>query len=106
MWVPASPPTPSYLLNIPSCVPTAAENLDKSTLDKIRKSIDSSKIAKEYKSLKVTNKVQPDLLGGIVVDFGADKTVDMSVKNRVQKLEGLLSRKSQLSPASSLIADR
>ena len=83
-----------------SCIPslgnpflnTAATPLDKSTTDRIRKSIESSKIAKEYKSLKVTNKVHADLIGGIIVDFGDEKTVDLSVKSRVQKLDQLISR--------------
>ena len=70
----------------------AASELDKTTLDKLKKSIESSKIAKEYKSLNVHNRVQSDLLGGFVVSFGDDKTVDLSVKSRVQRLEGLINR--------------
>ncbi|KAL7010093.1 ATP synthase F0 subcomplex subunit OSCP atp5 [Cystobasidiomycetes sp. EMM_F5] len=71
---------------------TSAETLDKATIDRIKKSLDSSKVVKEFKSVKVTNKVQPDLLGGLVVDFGADRSIDLSVKARVQKLEGLLAQ--------------
>ncbi|KAK9899234.1 F1 complex, OSCP/delta subunit of ATPase [Cystobasidium minutum MCA 4210] len=71
---------------------TSAAPLDKSTTDRIRKSIESSKIAKEYNSLKVTNKVHTDLIGGIIVDFGDEKTVDLSVKSRVQKLDQLISQ--------------
>ena len=77
---------------------TAATDLDKATVDRLKKSIESSKIAKEYKSLKVQNKIQPDLLGGIIVDFGDDKTVDLSVKSRVQKLEALITRMSRFLP--------
>lgn len=51
-------------------------------------------MSSEYKSLKINNKVQPDLLGGLIVDFGDEKTVDLSVKSKVQKLEGLISRES------------
>jgi len=71
---------------------TAATPLDKSTTDRIRKSIESSKIAKEFKSLKIKNKVHTDLIGGLIVDFGDEKTVDLSVKSRVQKLDQLISR--------------
>jgi len=66
---------------------TSAQELDKATLDKLKKVIESSKISKEYKSVNVSNKVQPDLLAGLIVDFGDDKTVDLSAKSRVQKLE-------------------
>lgn len=70
----------------------AAEKLDKATVDRIQKAIQGSKIAKEYKSLKVSNKVHSDLLGGIIVDFGDEKTIDLSVKSRVQKLDQLITR--------------
>merc|ERR1711977_82560 len=68
---------------------TSASELDKATLSTLEK---SSKIAKEYKSIKINNKVQSEVLGGLVVDFGDDKTVDLSVKSRVQKLESLISQ--------------
>lgn len=55
-------------------------------------------MSKEFKTLKINNKVQPDLLGGLVVDFGDEKTIDLSVKSRVQKLEGLISRTCRLQP--------
>jgi F-type H+-transporting ATPase subunit O len=71
----------------------AAEPLDKSTLDRLRKTLESSKTVKEYKTLKIHNRVQADLLGGLVVDFGDEKSVDLSVKSRVQKLEQLITRK-------------
>jgi len=71
---------------------TSASELDKATLSTLEKTIKSSKIAKEYKSIKINNKVQSEVLGGLVVDFGDDKTVDLSVKSRVQKLESLISQ--------------
>ena len=37
--------------------------------------------------------VNPAVLGGVVVDFG-DKTIDLSVVSRVNKLNNLLSRMS------------
>ena len=76
---------------------SAAEPLDKSTLDRLRKTLESSKTVKEYKTLKIHNRVQADLLGGLVVDFGDEKSVDLSVKSRVQKLEQLITRESGLS---------
>lgn len=77
---------------------TAAEALDKATIDRLKKSIDTAKISKEYTTLNVVNKVQPDLLGGLIIDFGDAKTIDLSVKSRVQKLESLISRELRFSP--------
>ncbi|KAF7321285.1 p-loop containing nucleoside triphosphate hydrolase protein [Mycena kentingensis (nom. inval.)] len=45
------------------------------------------------KLLKVTNKVNPSVLGGLVVDFG-DKTIDLSVQSRVTKFNSVLQRAS------------
>ena len=39
--------------------------------------------------------VNPAVLGGVVVDFG-DKTIDLSVVSRVNKLNGLLQRTSMV----------
>lgn len=72
--------------------PAAATPLDKQTTERVTKAIQSSKIAKEYKSLKVNNKVHSDLLGGLIVDFGDEKSIDLSVKSRVQKLDQLITR--------------
>ena len=40
--------------------------------------------------------INPAVLGGVVVDFG-DKTIDLSVASRVNKLNNLLSRACTLS---------
>lgn len=87
-----TPSSPQHPTHHPTVAPPAASELDKATVSTLEKSIKSSKIAKEFKSIKINNKVQPELLGGLVVDFGDDKTVDLSVKSRVQKLESLISR--------------
>ncbi|TFK78856.1 hypothetical protein K466DRAFT_606606, partial [Polyporus arcularius HHB13444] len=50
-----------------------------------------SQAAQQAKSLKITNKVNPAVLGGVVVDFG-DKTIDLSVASRVNKLNSLLTQ--------------
>jgi hypothetical protein len=87
----------SCLFDTCQSTPTAAEKLDKATVDRIQKAISGSKIAKEYKSLKVSNKVHSDLLGGVIVDFGDEKTIDLSVKSRVQKLDQLITREFTIS---------
>lgn len=39
----------------------------------------------------VSCQVKPDVLGGIIVDFG-DKNIDLSVASTVNKLNGVLQR--------------
>jgi hypothetical protein len=39
--------------------------------------------------------VNPSVLGGLVVDFG-EKTIDLSVSSRINKLNGLLQRGCQI----------
>lgn len=41
------------------------------------------------KKLKVTTKVNPDLLGGLVVEIG-EQTIDYSVASKISKLNKLL----------------
>ena len=43
--------------------------------------------------LRSVVQINPSVLGGVVVDFG-DKTIDLSVASRVNKLNNLLSRMS------------
>lgn len=38
--------------------------------------------------------MNPSVLGGLVVDFG-EKTIDLSVSSRINKLNGLLQRECQ-----------
>ena len=41
------------------------------------------------KKLKVVSKVNPDILGGLVVEIG-DRTIDLSVSGKVSKMNKLL----------------
>jgi F-type H+-transporting ATPase subunit O len=89
-------------------VVTSAAPLPKDIMTRLENSLKTSQAAQKAKSLKVTNKVyfllrrclcvetvltliqvNPTVLGGIVVDFG-DKTIDLSVSSRVNKLNSLL----------------
>lgn len=90
-------------------VVTSASPLDRSTLGRLETSLKQSQVGQKAKILKVSNKVRsvdstsfllgwltsvqqqvnPSVLGGIVVDFG-DKTIDLSVSSRVNKLNSLL----------------
>jgi len=70
-------------------VVTSATPLAKDTLSKLESTLKQSQTAQQAKTVKVTNKVNANVLGGIVVDFG-DKTIDLSVQSRVTKLNALL----------------
>ncbi|TCD63036.1 ATP synthase F0 subcomplex subunit OSCP atp5 [Steccherinum ochraceum] len=68
---------------------TSAAPLPKDAQTRLEATLKQSQAAQKAKSLKVENKVNPAVLGGIVVDFG-DKTIDLSVASRVNKLNSLL----------------
>jgi F-type H+-transporting ATPase subunit O len=90
-------------------VVTSAAPLPRDIMTRLESALKGSQTAQKAKSLKITNKVRlylivetathfffgkitqvnPSVLGGIVVDFG-DKTVDLSVASRVNKLNSLL----------------
>ncbi|KAI0661448.1 OSCP, subunit 5 of the stator stalk of mitochondrial F1F0 ATP synthase [Cubamyces menziesii] len=70
---------------------TSAAPLPKDIQSKLETLLKQSQAAQQAKSLKITNKVNPAVLGGVVVDFG-DKTIDLSVASRVNKLNNLLSQ--------------
>ncbi|KAI9320190.1 OSCP/delta subunit of ATPase [Dichotomocladium elegans] len=67
---------------------TSAKSLDKPTLNKIADALQKSKLA-EGKKLLVSNKVKPDILGGILVEIG-DKSIDLTVSAKVAKLNKLI----------------
>lgn len=70
---------------------TSATPLDKSTISRIESALKGSQIASKGngKSLKIVQKVNPAIQGGLVVDFGGN-TVDLSVASKVNKLNALL----------------
>ncbi|KAI0633453.1 OSCP, subunit 5 of the stator stalk of mitochondrial F1F0 ATP synthase [Trametes polyzona] len=70
---------------------TSAAPLPKDIQTRLETLLKQSQAAQQAKSLKITNKVNPAVLGGVVVDFG-DKTIDLSVASRVNKLNSLLSQ--------------
>lgn len=71
-------------------VVTSATPLDNRTLSRLESAVAKSSLAGQSKKLAVTNKVNPDILGGLVVEVG-DRTIDLSVAARVAKLNKLLS---------------
>ncbi|ODN95213.1 ATP synthase F1, delta subunit [Cryptococcus wingfieldii CBS 7118] len=69
---------------------TSAEPLDNKALTRLDKALKTTEIAKG-KTLKVVNRVNPSVLGGLLVDFG-DKTIDLSAYTRVQRFNNALTQ--------------
>ncbi|KEI36880.1 uncharacterized protein L969DRAFT_66858 [Mixia osmundae IAM 14324] len=68
---------------------TTATPLESSLQSRLEKALKQSEVGSKAKQLKVVNKVNPNVQGGLVVDFG-DKSIDLSVASRVNKLNALI----------------
>ena len=69
----------------------SAQQLDSKLQSRLESTLKNSSIAAEGKKIKFVNKVNPALLGGLVVEFG-EKTVDLSVASKVNQLNNLIKR--------------
>ncbi|KAK9465051.1 OSCP/delta subunit of ATPase [Lipomyces arxii] len=69
---------------------TSAAPLDSKILTRIESAIAKSSFVGAGKKLKVSNKVNPDILGGVVVEVG-DRTVDLSISSKIARLNTLIS---------------
>lgn len=69
---------------------TSAKPLDSKILRRLQTAITKSSFVGDGKTLKVANEVNPEILGGLVVEVG-DKTVDLSISLKVAKLNATLS---------------
>ncbi|KIY74294.1 OSCP, subunit 5 of the stator stalk of mitochondrial F1F0 ATP synthase [Cylindrobasidium torrendii FP15055 ss-10] len=70
---------------------TSAAPLPRDVQTRLETTLKQSETAKQAKSVKIVNKVNPTVLGGLIVDFG-DKTVDLSVQSRITKLNSVLTQ--------------
>ncbi|KAI2611035.1 putative oligomycin sensitivity conferring protein [Hypoxylon fragiforme] len=70
-------------------VVTSAQQLDNKTLNRLESAVAKSQYVGQGKKLKVTNQVNPDIVGGLVVEIG-DRTIDVSVSSKIAKLNKLL----------------
>ena len=68
---------------------TSAKPLESKILKRLQTSISKSSFVGEGKTLKLTNQVNPEILGGLVVEVG-DRTVDVSIANKVARLNQTL----------------
>ncbi|EGX93401.1 ATP synthase F1 delta subunit [Cordyceps militaris CM01] len=68
---------------------TSAQPLDTKTLAKLETAVSKSAYVGAGKKLKVTNEVNSDIIGGLVVEVG-DRTIDLSVSSRIAKMNKVL----------------
>lgn len=69
---------------------TSSKPLDSKILKKLQTAIGKSSFVGDGKTLEIANDVNPDILGGLVVEVG-DRTVDLSISSRITKLNQALS---------------
>ncbi|KAL1884368.1 hypothetical protein VTK73DRAFT_62 [Phialemonium thermophilum] len=70
-------------------VVTSAQPLDNKTLSRLETAVSKSSYVGQGKKLKVKNNVNPDIIGGLIVEVG-DRTIDLSVSSKVAKMNNLL----------------
>jgi len=68
---------------------TSATPLDNKTLSRLEAAISKSEFVGQGRKLKVTNEVNSDILGGLIVNVG-DRTIDLSVSSKIAKMNKLL----------------
>ncbi|KAJ5729454.1 ATP synthase subunit 5 [Penicillium malachiteum] len=67
---------------------TSAQDLDAKTISRLEKAVSKSEFS-QGKKLKVVTKVNPDLVGGLIVEIG-DRTIDLSVSSKIAKMNKAL----------------
>ncbi|QKX59908.1 uncharacterized protein TRUGW13939_07050 [Talaromyces rugulosus] len=67
---------------------TSAQELDNKTIQRIEKAVAKSEFS-QGKKLKIVTKVNPDVLGGLIVELG-DRTIDLSVSSKINRLNKAL----------------
>ncbi|CCH60138.1 hypothetical protein TBLA_0C03350 [Henningerozyma blattae CBS 6284] len=68
---------------------TSSVKLDSKIFKRLEKSIASSELVGQGKTLRLENVIKPDIKGGLIVEVG-DKTVDLSLATKIQRLNKLL----------------
>jgi len=66
----------------------SVKELDSALLNRLKASL--SKFLDPGQKIMISNKVNPSILGGLVVEIGIDKTIDLSVASKLAKLNKLL----------------
>ncbi|KAL8282016.1 hypothetical protein RB601_000156 [Gaeumannomyces tritici] len=81
--------TPSQVTKLFMLTDVTVQPLDNKTLGNLEKSVSKSSYVGQGQKLKVTNKVNTDIIGGLVVEIG-DRTIDLSVSSKIAKMNKLL----------------
>ncbi|KAK7978296.1 hypothetical protein PG996_004341 [Apiospora saccharicola] len=68
----------------------SATQLDSRTLSRLETAVAKSQYVGQGKKIKLTNEVNPDIVGGLIVEIG-DRTIDLSVSSKIAKMNKLLS---------------
>ncbi|KAJ3055567.1 ATP synthase F0 subcomplex subunit OSCP atp5 [Rhizophlyctis rosea] len=68
---------------------TSAKELDAKLSRQLRDILQRSNLIEKNGKLIITNKVDPQILGGLVIDLG-EKTIDLSVSSKITKLNRIL----------------
>ncbi|EKM80583.1 ATP5 subunit 5 of the stator stalk of mitochondrial F1F0 ATP synthase [Agaricus bisporus var. burnettii JB137-S8] len=68
---------------------TSAQPLPRDMVTRLENALKQSQAAQAAKVLKIENKINPSILGGVIVDFG-EKSIDLSVQSRVTKLNNVI----------------
>lgn len=68
---------------------TSSKPLDSKILKRLQTAIQKSSFVGDGKTLQISNSVNPDILGGLIVEVG-DRTVDLSIASKVAKLNSTL----------------
>ncbi|RYC78423.1 hypothetical protein BFJ63_vAg18704 [Fusarium oxysporum f. sp. narcissi] len=68
---------------------TSAKRLDNKILSRLETAVSKSSYVGQGKKLKVTNKIDPEVIGGLIVAVG-DRTIDLSVYARIAKINKVL----------------
>ncbi|KIW51041.1 ATP synthase F1, delta subunit [Exophiala xenobiotica] len=69
-------------------VVTSASKLDEKTLRRLETAVSKSEYS-QGKKLKTVTRVDPDMLGGLVVEIG-ERTIDLSVSSKIARLNKML----------------
>ena len=70
-------------------VVTSAKGLEPKIMSKLEGILGKSSLVAKGSTVLMSNKVDPNLLGGLVIEVG-EKTIDLSVSSRITKLNSLL----------------
>ncbi|BAO39726.1 ATP synthase subunit 5, mitochondrial [Kluyveromyces marxianus] len=68
---------------------TTAQPLDSKLFKRVEKALAASSLVGKGKTLKLENVVKPEIQGGLIVEV-SDRTVDLSVANKINKLNQVL----------------